>query len=796
MKFAKRLFTALICVVLVGGVLPTAFTAEEETGTPLSHGAPVFFDDFTTDLLFWNIDIGNMRRYNNRLISNYGGWSRAETRGRLWDNFTAIIDFTFTSPHQPAVDDFAVFHVRYQAADNNVAVMIRDNRISVMFNWDFTEHHVAHHDFTRDEIHRLKIEAYNEFINLFIWCSTANDFVQLNTYPIIHGIAGQLPQVGQMVLRSWLCDIAVDSVRIIDTNAQAFFFADSFVRVELGAATPQIISPENNTGAEIQSISFSSSDPAIISVDAATGAVTAHRQYTDVVQITATATMSNGEIFTAQYDAVVYAPFTGEFSFILHPTHPNHPQILRVGDTMNLNLFTRPVYVSDIQFAWTTTHPHAMQFVGDTAISRGIRALTPANDITVRATHYLTGLYTETTFDILPRITSTVDRTFTIDSTAREIPSHFWGVNLGYSVGFINGYFHARDGNLNVLNQIQDKELEFLRSIQPQSVRFILEHYNSVNVEGEIVGTHIQNSDAHGFSDPVPLRQVFRQVNELGVPLFFTTSTHNTPAHKVELISAALNIADARPLIVTIMNEPHDPNMDTGHMIGRNPPATVQEYMAVVRYVSTAIRKMYPNEDIIISVCTNPDAQMWANPADIYTPGTLAHRLVGWNEYLALPQNQYYFDAVAMFSYSGASGSAHFGGITTDSIMESFSIHSARELEILNRQRTLFPDKQLWFVEFGDLPIFHFHHAVHNYFPMCNIIRARWQYTKSVGNAIGYVQRQLRILNHGVATMYIYYSFNHADSFGVVQTNWDAPYGGHYEFIALPRYYSLRQCRQ
>ncbi|MCL2387306.1 MAG: S-layer homology domain-containing protein, partial [Defluviitaleaceae bacterium] len=105
-------------------------------------------------------------------------------------------------------------------------------------------------------------------------------------------------------------------------------------------------------------------------------------------------------------------------------------------------------------------------------------------------------------------------------------------------------------------------------------------------------------------------------------------------------------------------------------------------------------------------------------------------------------------------------------------------------------------DKYIWVVEYGDLPIYHFPHAVHNYFMMCENIRAQWQYMKSVGNAIGYVQRTLGLLQNGIATKAIYYSFNHAGSFGVVQANYGHPNHGihsYYDLIALPPYYAFRE---
>lgn len=803
MKKSKRTLTLLLAMIITLSLMPIATSTQPSDMNPSHYShpmdiipisgapvAPVFFDDFTKDTLFWDINMVSMRRYNDKLVSNVNnGWSRAETRSRLWDNFTAEIDFTFTSEHREGIDGFAVFHIRYTGPNINLGILIRDTRISVIRNWDFIEQHIAHHDFTRGEMHSLKIEAQDEYINLFVWCNDYNDFIQLNNAPIIYGTAGQPPQAGRVVLRSWLDHIAVDSVRITDTNPPEFFFVDSFVRAEMGDENPPAIFPVNNTGYAIDSISFISSKPDIISVNATTGVITAHRQYMDTVVITSTATMTNGEKFTAQYHAVVYAPFTGDFSFKLHDFQSD-THTLRVGDTLNLNLHTKPVYVSDIQFTWETTHPNAIEIVGNTPISRGIRALAPANNITVRATHQPSGDFRETTIHVLPAITTPVDRVFTLDNVPRAIPEYFFGMNLGQAVGFINGFFHARDPDS--YNRVLDAELEVLRNIQPQIVRYILEHYDSENHEiYGIIGTHNQNSISQGNYNPVPLSAVFRQADELGVPLFFTTSTRHTAAEKIELISAARNIVDSRPLFVTIMNEPHDPTDDIAHMAGRNPPATVQDYMDIVREVSTTIRAMY--DDVIISVCSNPDAFMWANPADIDIPGTLAHRLITWNEYLALPENRQYFDAVVMFAYSGGQVPAFFGGVTTDSIMESFSLQAARELKIIERQSYRFPDQEIWVVEFGDLPNYHFPHGVVRDFQMCERIRARWQYMKSLGNAIGYVQRQLGMLRHGEATMAIYYSFNHAGSFGVVQTDYDALYLGNAELVTLPSYYAFSE---
>ncbi|MCL2387373.1 MAG: hypothetical protein FWC89_07490, partial [Defluviitaleaceae bacterium] len=344
---------------------------------PLSFNAPTFFDDFTVDTLFWDSPRFTMRRYNNMLVTNISNWwSHAQTRGRAWDNFIAEVDFKFTSP---VGVDFIVFHIRHTDLDNNIAIVIHEYQVQVIRNWDLTvpSQWLGHHSFPRGEMHSVRIVAQDEFIDLFRWCNIANDFVQINNEPIIHGIAGQPPQSGQILIRAWQESVAIDRVKIIDTNPTEFFFANSFVRAEVGT-NPQIM-PVNDTPYSIDSISFVSDKPNIISVDNS-GILTAHRQYLDYVKITATAILSNGQTITIYYHAVTYAPFDGQASFILHPNHPNHNQILRVGDTMNLNLFTNPMYVSDVRFDWITSHPNAMQFVGNNQIQRGIRAIAPANN--------------------------------------------------------------------------------------------------------------------------------------------------------------------------------------------------------------------------------------------------------------------------------------------------------------------------------------------------------------------------------------------------------------------------------
>lgn len=770
---------------------PAAMDIAPMSGTPV---APVFFDDFTNDTLFWNISMGDMRRYNNTFVTsnplgtnNPLGWSRAETRGRLWDNFTAEIDFTKTTPIWTG-EGRVTFYIRYVAADNNLAIFIREDHVAVMHNGEDWEFVGDNYTFTRGVMHRLKIEAQDEEIWLSVWDDGAGAFTPLHAAPIIHmPPKGQSIQAGRVVLASWQEHFAIDSVRITDNNPQDFFFADSMVRAVF--ASPQAILPINNTGQEIVSKSFRSSNPAIISVDNA-GVITAlvdSAMNMDTVVVSAAAVLVNGDIRTAQYDVVVYSPLR---SFSLFHENYNLPSTitLRVGDTMNLNVFTQPIHVADVEFIWTNNAPNVVEIVGFNQIQRGIRALSPGT-ATVRVTHpTAAGHNNEITIIVEPTITTPIDHIFSI-AVPEAIPEHFWGVNLGTPLMFMNSWHHVDNV---VYNNVLERENRFLTKMQPQIVRFILEHYDSETDQlfGTISGTHTQHISTNVL---VPLSDLLRQANDLGIPAFFATSTRNDADHKVELISAARRIVTARPLFVSIMNEPHDPTNDVLHMIGRTPPATVQDYMYIVREVYTRVNALY--DDVVIAVCTNAQAFIWTNPDDRYIPGTLTYRLIGWTDHLSYPQNRQFFDAVANFSYSGIGGFASLGGATTDDIMANFSFYAARELHVIDRQRRFFPDEEIWVVEFGDLPFYIFESAA-NYFPFDEDIRGQWQYMKSVGNAIGYVQRHMEMLRHGVATMALYYTLNHTIGFGVIQADHSRPNQegeGYFEFMAMPSFYAFSE---
>jgi len=741
----------IIKTIRVYVIEPVAFA-------PLNVVAPTFFDDFTHDTLFWNIsgEMGtDMVLHNNALVTDSVGWSSATTRGRLWDNFTAEIEFTMFGAY---TGGFVLFNIR-EVSNYRLRILIRENRISVIRESDGVwevESEVIFHPFTRYAKHILKIEADEQDITLSVRRYDEVSFTHLNTLSYTRTDAGTIS------LQTFNDQIAVESVRITDNNTpHYFFFADTFARIGVGAN--QAIYPTNSTIHPIDSIYFSSSDPSVITVDATTGEITAYSA--GIAMITATAEI-NGITYTASYDIAVYATLSSLAFIYAHMSYvfSRPSQTLRVGETLNLSLSAYPAYAANQHIVWTTDNPLAIQLVGDDDLSRGVRALAPADNISVRATSLENGaIYAETTIHVLPTVNTAVDRVFALPNSPRQIPEHFWGVNLGYTTNLIN---RSDVPERQIIIDFEDNEYPFLRSLQPQTVRFILEHYDSAT------GTNrLYNST---MDVPFTLSDVLRHPIRLDVPVNIATSSHYSAQEMIDLIKEARSIVGYGRLFVSIMNEPWDPIHE-----GR---FTVYDYMQIVQEVYQAVKPIYP--DITIGVFVLPYTFDLIFNAQPTIPGTGHHRLATWNAHVA--QNQNYFDAIVVHHYSGL---WNLHGISTDNLMEDFSAAAAVQRYDVERLSNIFYGKEIWYTEFGDLPFLHFP-ILH---PMSDNTRARLQYPKSVGNAIGYVQRLFTLLESKEVTMANYYSFNHTHGFGVIQRSYAQYRPSDDTLMPLPSYFAFRE---
>lgn len=649
----------------------------------------VLHDDFKTDDLFWDTTKSDdpMRIVDGVFVSDNGRTKcYAATKGRQWDNFCADINFSLlTNELGNFSDGYVKFSVR---DDDKSSLSFAVNTTGIKTEYNGVKKNDISYSFNRNERYDIKIMAQSDTVTLYVKPQSDSEYICLKNYKYDGNTAGKIK------IETYHEKAAIYDFKVSDLNKRDFYFADSVVRIKTGLS--RVIEPINRTDKEIKSISWSSSNPGCVSADESTGMITGG-MLSGVSTITALITASDDSTYTASYDVVKGIPLRS-FSFAKERV------TLRVGETMNVRIDPTPSDVSNTQFAWTTDSPENIEFIGDTELSRGIRALSPKTGITVTATSAEDGISDSFTIDVVEPGSEPLNREFELGTAAtREIPRYFWGV--GSPVG----------GTRNNL-------LAYMQQIKPMSIRTCT--------------TGLEIGDMYYMAD------------QMKVPLFFATSMDDTAAQSIELIRAAKEHAGDKTVFVEIMNEPYDEN-------AAEKVPTVQGYMNIVKEIYGAIKPQY-GDGVKIGVSLLPyQYDKPARAAYELSGGKRSVRYGTWNTYIR--DNSEFYDAVILHSYSSAS----MNMTTTNDLMESFSESCALEETALDLYREEFKGKDFWFTEYGDLPGFLLDGPNTS-------LKSRLQYMKSVGNAVGYVQKLLTLLQNNEVTMAAHHAFCDSQGFGII----------------------------
>ena len=171
--------------------------------------------------------------------------------------------------------------------------------------------------------------------------------------------------------------------------------------------------------------------------------------------------------------------------------------------------------------------------------------------------------------------------------------------------------------------------------------------------------------------------------------------------------------------------------------------------------------------------------QICEDSKTLTNPSEQQKRLATWNDGLLAIED--YYDAVVIHRYSGNNSWAKE---STTEIMDNFYNMMISDSKDIMDIEEHFADKEIWVTEFGDLPkIFSFPQSYGYYYTndskyfgvQSESERARLQYGKSVGNAVGYATRLMNFLNNENVTMASYHFFDDSQCFGVIQENIKLP---------------------
>lgn len=712
----------IVCMVLTYVPFTSIYAEEQKTS--------VFYDDFENGDAFWNYGSSQfMRTVDGELVSDSDSDSLtciASLRGETTKCENFVMDTVFETDtnngwfgiliRQESVEEaglhFVIKDDCFYTTPAPVSSSSGDNRCYYSF---------------KDGISYLfRIIAEGTKITVKIKPADAEDFEQEWTATFEN--SGE----GAFEFRSYMAMARIDSVKITEIESGEVYYPNKFLKVLAGGTISAV--PEFTEGFEADSITYSCSGDSF-TVDA-NGTVTA--KDTSVGNgygvITATA-VKNGTTYTASCDIARTIPLQslGDSKEYV---------ILAVGETMNLTVSYTPSNATNKDLIWESADPDSVEIVGNTEGARGIRAIKPAKLVRVVArSRENPSVKSEWYVTVEGNPSEIKVQEFNPNGYKRKIPYGMLGVSDVHTYTTVDS-----------VKDYQEFHFPYWRDMKLQQFRSSV---SGIDLEtGNILG-------ASGLA--ITAADIFKTANELDVPVNLSLGQNFDTAEEIIKLAQEIRKVTDKEICFGIWEECYD-----GRMSSHTPwPVNrVEDYTNFLKEIYPEVKEAFPDGSVKIgaTIIDYASYQGFGNGV-----GTATTNMLGtWNHYVAEAKD--YYDAVAIHHYSGHRTT------TTKSVMRSFSVDSACLADGLKIQAGMFPDKEFWVNEWGDLPL---SLLFREPFPSN---QARNQYMKSLGNAMGYLQRVMEMTLDENVTMSAYHGYNDQQGFGMVQGE-----------VKLPAYYMFSQ---
>lgn len=712
----RRFITIVLTAAMLFTCVPIGITYASETAES------VFYDDFENGYAFWNCGTDkSMRIVDGNLINDTKDvTTNATLLGETTKLDSFVLETVFSSKGNSGWFGVAVNGVQFYIENWRVYTTKSPTSADTsIYGWPGIGY-----TFNDDTKYLFRVEVSGNAFMIKFKPETDANFAKQWT--------GTFDNVAPAAIKliSSNRDVKIDSVKLIESASdKVLYFPDKFVAIDAGTSNKQV--PAYQSGFTPASVTYSSSSDAFTVAD--DGTVTAQAAGTgsgDAGVITATATDSEGVTYTAKYDVVRTYPIkslmSGNTGF----------SKMTVGDTRELKVTYSPANATNRELIWTTDNPDAIEIIGDTEGSRGIRAIAPAKNVRIcAAAKDNPKVKFERYVTVEGRPSEIKVQEFTPDSN-REIPSGMFGLSDIHSFA-----------DVDKVKEYQETNLQNWKDLKLQQFRGSID---DINLEtGKVIGSGVE----------FDIAEILATAIELDVPVNFSLESGFNSAEKIIKLADVIKATGYdKEICFGIWEECYD---------GQRGVSSASQYTDFLKQIYPKVKEKHPDVKIGATIIDYPSYQGFGNGVG----SSETNMTPTWNHDIAAASD--YYDAVVVHHYSGGAVT------TTKGIMEGFSIDSRALADGLKIQAEQFPNEEFWINEWGDLPqslIFK------------NEIRsdkARNQYMKSLGNALGYLQRILDMTLDEKVTMSAYHAYNDAQGFGTVQNNGETKFPSYYMFAMV-----------
>lgn len=687
-----------------------------------------FEDDFSaSDNVSWKIRGKSMRIADEMLISDTGKMSAGQSRAAInaksaqWQNFRAEFDFMPTDYHD---DSFFCLNIR-ECDEGAIMLLFRRGGINYIYPGEL-EAGGFKADFSENAKYKITVEAIDDKINIL---------VKKNSETFSGSILGAPIMRGGISVGTYGLAAGIDNFKVYNTESPKLYFPNVIEKPECGKSK-KITAISN--GAE--NVTYKSSAPETVSVSA-DGIISAAEDARGSAVITATAIYPDGTVRTATCDVIIMVPMKGSGFDVKNIE-------LFVGENANISAAIRPSDANMTKLIWRNENPESIELAGNYNNSRGIIAKSAADDAVISLLDGDGNVVDKFHVKVTERPTAAKNLQYSWQR-GREIPSNFFGMNSSDWLPML-GQAKTEQEFTERTRVLQ----ELIGNVNAGFTRAILEGYDWKTGRRE---NQPDNTPGYGID------KVVGMTGSMNIPMCLSADM-GASAEDVADMVREIRKTNSQPLYLEVGNECYDIQY-------ANKIETVEKFIERTEKIYAAVKAVDSSVKIAVPILDYELSYMFSKAdSTSYDQGM---RGKTWNSYIAAHPDCY--DAVVIHSYSSAALS--YTG--ADDIMDNFS----RACGMLNygvtkQAETLFPGKEFWITEFGDLPSYITDGS-------CESEKSRLQYMKSVGNAVGYIQKLLTAAENPYIANIAYHTFNDTQGFGSVHISPDG-------VTLLPSYYAFK----
>lgn len=725
----RRILSAFVVAALLGSTSIPSYADRAD------QNFQVFYDDFEDGAACWKGGSSEMRIIDGCLTTDaVRAFCSSQLQGvgtKKYGNFTMITDFTLT-------ENTGWFGIYIRGGtDSQVHFVIGQNGFYTLPVSKLSPTNLSY-KFEDGVKYTIRITADGKNVTADVKRASSADYEK--------SWSGEFEsaEAGTFSFASYLCKAAVDSVKISEAVNSPVYYSKKTVKIPAGQSVMTAF--ENTSGMTPSSVSYTcTGDNFTVSSD---GTVTASEESgSDYGSVTAKVNI-NGTSYEASYDVIRTYPVTAL-------TGGDRYYEMTVGDTKNILVGITPSNASNNELIWETSNPEAVELVGDTVLSRGVKAIAPAKNvrITAKSKEDNSIVYNEY-ITVKGKNTEVKVQKFESDGVKKKIPAHMFGLTVNQEMSMMKS-----GSTKEKINEYVDSQMSNIREMKVQQFRKFFDGYDFEN------GKYYNGSDVGYY-----MEDVYRAANELGIPINITLDYYYDSVDKImSLIKTIKTAVPNTEICLGVFEEAYD-----GRMKDYEPLtiAKASDYTDFLEELYPRVKAEYPDVKIGATVIGYDSDRVYSK--------SNSELLGKWNSTVLAHPDCY--DAIVIHQYSGSTTNSTTAK-TTKSVMEDFAIDSVAFKTGLNISNKQFINKEIWINEFGDLPM----QLLWN--DSSESRAARNQYMKSLGNAMSYMQRYFDWASIDNVTMAAYFLYNDSAGFGCVERPSNA--SSENDVQKLPSYYTL-----